>query len=159
MREPSHFPLKTGHTLLHLVRVNRDGDPGTESNDITVDQAGKVVDSVTRYYDILQGLSGRESVRNEISKYEAIAFLLAEGHGSNAGDLFPGFPPVESGSGLDAFFRRLYNVYVRRYPYVAPSMAAVRQVQWREDSPAFQQSEDELQTGIRDVLDYVPRLA
>ena len=145
--------------FLHLIRVNRDGNPDTKSNDITVDHTGRVVDSVTRYYDILQGLSGRESVRNEISKYEAIGFILVEGHGASAGDPFPDFSPSEDNTGLDAFFRRLYDAYVRRYPYVAPSMAAVRQVEWAEDSPAFQQVEDESQADIRDVLDYQPRLA
>lgn len=144
--------------FLHLVRVNRDGDPDTKSNDITVDHAGRVVNSVTRYYDILQGLAGRESVRNEISKYEAIGFLLVEGHGSVMGELFEGFPAANSDSALDGFFRRLYDVYIRRYPYVAPSMTAVRQVQWREDSPAFAQIEDELGAGVSDLLDYEPRI-
>jgi len=145
--------------FLHLVRVNREGDPQIKSNDVTVDHAGHVADSVTRYYDILQGLSGRESLRNEISKYEAIGFLLVEGHGENAGDRFPGFPPTEDDTDLDAFFRRLCDVYVRRYTYVAPSMTTVRQVEWTADSPAFQQAEDELQAGIGDILDYHARLA
>ncbi len=145
--------------FLHLVRVNRSGDPATKSNDVTIDGTGQVVASVTRYYDILQGLSGRESVRNEISKYEAIGFLLIEGHGPMAGGLFEGFPPVGSSTDLDAFFRRLYDVYIRRYPYVAPSMAAVRQVQWQEDSPAFAQMEDSLGADLTDLLDYQPRIA
>jgi len=145
--------------FLHLVRVNREGDPNTAGNDITVDGGGHVVDSVTRYYEILQGLAGRETVRDEISKYEAIGFLLVEGHGASAGEQYAGFPPSEDRADLDAFFRRLYDVYIRRYTYVAPAMASVRRVEWDEDSPAFRQAEDELQAGICDMLDYAPRLA
>jgi hypothetical protein len=147
------------YAFLHLIKVNRAADPDIEPNDVSVDDDGNVVEAVLRYHDILCGLAGRELVRNEISKYEAIGLLMVEGHGPRVGTLFADFPPSDSQIAFGDLFPRLYRVYDRRYPYVAASMSGVRRVEWDEASPAFGEIEDELGGDIADAFDYVPRIA
>jgi len=147
------------YAFLHLIKVNRSGDPGIEPNDVSVDEDGNVVEAVVRYHDILCGLAGRELVRNEISKYEAIGLLMVEGHGTHVGTVFRDFPPSDSQIAFGDFLPRLYRVYDRRYPYVAASIAGVRRVQWDEASVAFRDIEDELGTDLANAFDYVPRIA
>ncbi|MFW6156425.1 MAG: hypothetical protein ACOC7J_03820, partial [Armatimonadota bacterium] len=109
------------YAFLHLIKCNREGDPDVERNDISVDCDGCVTDTVARYHNVLEGLTGRELVRNEISKYEAIALLMIDG-GANGIEPFQHFPEADSSTRFEDFFPRVYNVYDRRFPYVAASI-------------------------------------
>lgn len=76
--------------FLHVIRANREGPLAPDAahflkadesgnvvaNDIAVRGDGEVVESIVRYHDVLLGLAGRDGVRNDISRYEALALAM-----------------------------------------------------------------------------------
>lgn len=146
------------YAFLHMIKCNREGDPEVERNDISIDAGESVTDAVRRYHDVLKGLTGRELVRNEISKYEAIALLMVDESGDGIVP-FEGFPGPESTTRFSDFFPRIYSVYDRRFPYVAASIKSVERVAWRSDSPAFDELASATGREPSALFDYRPRLA
>jgi len=144
--------------FLHLVKCNRAGDAEVLSNDVSIEADGCPTDAILRYHDVLAGLTGRQLVRNEISKYEAIALLMVDASGGHPA-VFAGFPTAESATRFGGFFARIYRVYDQRFPYVAASMKGVQRVAWDQDSPAFAQLSEVTGRGLDDLFDYRPRLA
>lgn len=146
------------YAFLHMIKCNRDGAPDVKRNDISIDCEECATDAVVRYHDVLAGLTGRELVRNEISKYEAISLLMVD-ETTDAIAPFNSFPPPQSPTRFDDFFPRIYTVYDRRFPYVAASLKQVERVAWQEDSPAFAELSALSGRSIGDLFDYRPRLA
>ncbi|HCA46605.1 MAG TPA: hypothetical protein DEP45_04355 [Armatimonadetes bacterium] len=146
------------YAFLHLIKCNRQNEPGVKPNDVSIDCAGCATDAVARYHDVLEGLTGRELVRNEISKYEAVALLMVE-QIADAACTFPSFPPANSMARFSDFFPRVYGIYDRRFPYVAPSMHQTERVAWAETSPAFNGLMTATGRELASVFDYEPRLA
>ena len=78
--------------FLHVIRANREGPLAPEAahflkaddagnvaaNDIALRGDGEVVESIVRYHDVLLGLTGRDGVRNDISRYEALALAMVD---------------------------------------------------------------------------------
>ena len=62
--------------FLHFMRANQDGKTNLAPNDIAIAKAGEVVASIRRYHDVLMGLTGRRLVRDDITRYEAVAIGL-----------------------------------------------------------------------------------
>jgi len=141
-----------------LIRGNREGGPGVNSNDVCIKADGSIVDAVRRYHDILEGLSGREHVRDDPSRYEAVAMTLVECHGDSAGLRVAGLPPA--GGALDpaSFFPSLYRLYDLRYPYMA-RIAGVERVAWSRTSPVVQDILDACSEDPEPILGYGLRLA
>jgi len=103
--------------FLHLLKANREGTPGLAANDISVDATGTVVPAVQRYHDVLLGLAGRRLVRDDYTRYEAVALAMVESSGASKGAVLPGFPSADSPLLLTHFFTTLYATYDLRFPY------------------------------------------
>jgi len=143
--------------FLHFMRANREGTTDLAQNDIAVCKSGEIVPSIRRYHDVLLGLAGRRLVRDEITRYEAVAIGLVEPMQPEAGKLRADFPPSDSPLNPTRFFDTLYSTYDLRFPYVAASLATLRRLEWEADSPALKA----LLTpaGLNAVLGYAPRVA
>ena len=123
------------------------------SNDIALQDSGAPVESIVRFHSALSELTGRRGIRNDVSRYEAVALAMVDMTASTAGELLESFPGEDSPLRLEQFFKTLYIRYDERFVYSAPDLKAVTQrVCWAPDSPAF--SEDRMKE-----IDYSPRLA
>jgi len=158
LHESPHDLSRACNAFLHLIKCNRAGDQDIRPNDVSIEDGECVTDAVQRYHDVLVGLTGRELVRNEISKYEAIALLMAD-RTAGTGCSFAGFPGPGSPTRFSDFFPRIYRVYDRRFPYVAASMKQVERVAWDEASPAFTELSSRTGRDLAGLFDYRPRLA
>lgn len=136
--------------FLHVLRGNRQ-DKDAERNDTAILANGNVVDSIARYHDVLARLTGRADLRNEVSKYEAVAISMINPYEPDIGLIVQSFPDSSSALLVDRFFPTLYRQYDLRFVYAAPSLAGTtRRVEWDPESPA-----------LADMLerDYEPRVA
>ncbi|MEE7492213.1 hypothetical protein [Methylobacterium oryzae] len=108
------------------------------ANDIAVGRGGAPVEAVLRFHHALSELSGRRSIRDDVSRYESVALTLVEPEGHEAGGVLEGFPPPDSRILLRDFFSTLYLRYDERFVYGAPDLKSVtRRRFWTEDSPAW----------------------
>ena len=136
--------------FLHVIRANHEGTIG-QRNDIAILEDGSVDLGIQRYHDVMNRLAGRSDVRNEASRYEAIALALVETQGDQLGTVRADYPPTGSLLSLDSFFARLYSTYDLRFIYSAPALSSkTSRLEWAVDSPALQQCEE---------LELAPRLA
>jgi hypothetical protein len=123
--------------FLHILRANRQTD-GYELNDVAIDASNSVVDAIVRYHDAVARLTRRSDIRNEVSRYEAIALALVETGDGNTHQVFRGFPDASSPLYFDHFFQSLYDAYDRRFVYPAPSLEkTTKRIEWASDSPAI----------------------
>ena len=130
---------------LFLIRANREGR-GVASTDVVVDRTGRPVEGVLRFHQALSAMTGRLGVRNDASRYEAIAMAMIEVSGGRGGELIDDFPDANSPVHFGRFFETLYRRYDERYVVSAPQLARrTRRLEWSVDSPAF---EAELRHGL-----------
>jgi hypothetical protein len=109
-------------------------------NDLAFSAGGEVVDGLIRFHAALRALANRRGIRNDVSRYEAVALALV-GTGSAAGDILGEFPPGDSSLRTERFFETLYAHYDERYVYGAPALSSVTsRREWSENSPAFDPS-------------------
>jgi len=133
-----------------------DPSAGTASigNDLAVDHRGTVVNGIVRFHAALREMTGRRGIRDEISRYEAMAMALVEPKGDVAGTALASFPGTDSPLHLEGFFQTLYQRYEERFVYGAPLLAdrgiSTRFI-WADDSPAF--------SGGGPSLSYEPRIS
>ena len=135
--------------FLHVIRANREGPIAPEAahflkaddagnvaaNDIAVRGDGEVVESIARYHDVLLGLAGRDGVRNDISRYEALALAMVDPEGRA---VLADWPAASSPLRIDGFMGAIYRAYDQRYVYAAPKLARrTRRLAWQGASPAF----------------------
>jgi hypothetical protein len=156
---------------MFVIRANRTAEIiaelGTEervpartlaANDIAIQRGGEPVEAILRFHAALRELTGRRGIRNDGSRYEAVALALIETTGMETGEVLAGFPPHDSPLRLDQFFQTLYLRYEERYLYGAPELKAITQrLAWSPMSPVFSHAESE--TSEFPALDYAPRLA
>lgn len=122
---------------LFLIRANREGR-GVASTDVVVDAAGRTVEGVIRFHQALSAMTGRLGVRNDASRYEAIAMAMIEVSGRRSGQLVTDFPEIDSPIHYERFFETLYRRYDERYVVSAPQLARrTRRLDWSIDSPAL----------------------
>ena len=120
-----------------LIRANREGEQVART-DVVIDGRGSPVEGVVRFHQALSAMTGRLGVRDDSSRYEAIAMALVEMSPDNPGELTPGFPPGDSTVHFDRFFGTMYRRYDERYVVSAPLLAErTRRQEWSRDSPAF----------------------
>ena len=156
---------------LFVIRANRAAEiiaeVGTEervparalaANDIAMQRGGAPVEAILRFHAALRELTGRRGIRNDGSRYEAVALGLIETTGAETGEVLAGFPPHDSPLRLEQFYQTLYLRYEERYLYGAPELKPITQrLTWSPASPVFSHAESE--TGEFPALDYDPRLA
>jgi len=136
--------------FLQVLRANREGR-GVPRSDIAVHKNGAVVDAIVRYHDVLARLAGRPDLRNEASRYEAVALALVSPYAPHVGEVMPHFPPSDSPLLLKDFFARLHTQYDQRFVYAAPQLGPVtRRLLWDAESPVI---------GDKRVAGYEPRVA
>ncbi|MXX61662.1 MAG: hypothetical protein F4112_01380 [Holophagales bacterium] len=135
--------------FLHVIRANREGplapeaahfltpdDAGNlDANDVAIRADGGVAEAVVRYHDVLLGLTGRGGVRNDLSRYEAVALAMVD---PESPAVLTDWPLVASPLRIDGFMDAIYRAYDQRYVYAAPKLASrTRRLTWRPDSPAL----------------------
>ena len=127
------------------------------SNDMAVQQDGNPVESIFRFHSALRELTGRRGIRNDVSRYEAVALAMVEPKGDRAGDLLKDFPPRDSPLRIERFFQSLYQRYEERYLLGAPDLKTVtRRLEWAPSSPVFDAAK--IVAGGFPVLDYEARV-
>lgn len=96
------------------------------------------VESIVRFHAALRELTGRRGIRNDVSRYEAVALAMVESDGEECGNLLSGFPAEDSPLRLERFFQTLYQRYEERYLLGAPDLKTqTRRLEWAQESPAF----------------------
>ena len=126
-----------------------------KANDIAIlpGPAGETAtDSIIRFERALSEMSLRQGIRDEISRYEAMALALVEPKGDQAGSVYQGFPLQDSPMHHARFFQTLYQRYEERFVYGAPLLAErgiTTRFEWAPESPAL--------AGVE--MDFVPRVA
>jgi hypothetical protein len=128
-----------------------------QANDIVLQQDGSPVLSVRRFHSALRELTGRNGIRNDVSRNEAVSFALVETAGEEAGRIIGDFPPVDSRLRAERFFETLYRHYDERYVYSAPDLNNItRRLAWSPESPVFGPDKGGLGSGLE--IDFEPRL-
>ena len=125
--------------FVHFLRATDETDGELRPNDILL-RREQVLASVKDYARILEGLAGRNLVRNDYSRYEATALALLKPKVATSDSvLYDGFPESTSVLRLDKFFATLYGVYDLRYvyTYTDPGLKHLARVMWHPDSPAL----------------------
>lgn len=108
-------------------------------NDIAVLDDGKPHQAVIRYHLALSGLTNRAGLRNEVSKYEAVALTLINVDEDSLGSVVEGFPPPDSPLHFNNLMPTIYKQYDLRFVHQAPDMKKLTwRKGWAEDSPALQ---------------------
>ena len=122
---------------LFLIRANREGR-GVASTDVVIERTGHPVEGVVRFHQALSAMTGRLGVRNDASRYEAIAMAMIEASARCGGELIEEFPDSDSPIHFERFFDTLYRRYDERYVVSAPQLARrTRRLEWSVDSPAL----------------------
>ncbi len=161
-------PLVYGYLV--IMRANRSEEvrknseqPGRESeriqlgrpladNDVAIDSEGRPVALVRRFHAALRELVDRRGIRDDVSRYEAIALALASTRPEHAGRPIDVFPEPDSPLRFERFFQTLYRQYDERFVYGAPDLRHVTaRNEWADDSSAFS-------AAVLNDLDYGPRI-
>jgi len=115
----------------HVMSANRAGT-NVNPNDVAIESDGRVSDSIARYHDVLSRLAGRSDLRDDPTKYEAVALALVKPDRKSAGEVLSSFPASSSPLLLKDFFQKLYDQYDRRFVYAAPSLDSVtKRNEWK----------------------------
>lgn len=122
--------------FLHVIRANLAADV-SDRNDVAINADGTVVDSIQRYHDVISRLTNRGDLRNDVSRYEAVAIALVHPRGTNVAEVVGDFPLATSPVAFERFFDRLYSAYDHRFVYAAPALESkTRRLVWDRSSPA-----------------------
>ena len=151
---------------LFVVRANRssmvDNEASTADrirtrrltpNDVAISDSGQPVESIVRFHAALCALTGRQGIRDDVSRYEAVSMGLIDVVVDNVGQRLPDYPHSDSPLVFERFFETLYLRYDERYVYSAPDLSSkTRRMEWSPDSPA-------LASSVSSSMDYEIRLA
>jgi hypothetical protein len=155
------FVIRANRQVEDVVTILSTGDatPAKQlaANDIAVQYGGGTVESIIRFHSALRELTGRRGIRNDVSRYEAVALAMVEPIGEKAGEVMPEFPPTDSPLRIERFFQSLYLRYEERFLFGAPDLKSVtKRLEWSPSSPALAASAELI--GSFPVLDYEVRL-
>ena len=129
------------------------------ANDIAIQAGGEPVESIFRFHTALRQLTGRQGIRDDGSRYEAVTLAMVKTTGERAGDVMSTFPAYDSPLRIEQFFETLYLRYEERYVLGAPDLKSVtRRYQWDASSPVFNEITDLTNDYVSPVLDYKPRV-
>jgi hypothetical protein len=139
------------------VPVTPEEEEQIKANDIAILESGEPTDSIKRFHAALSQMTRRHGIREEISRYEAMALAMIEPKGDQAGSVVPGFPLNDSPLHFDRFFSDLYQRYEERFVFGASILderGITGRYRWAEDSPVF---ENALALNNWPILDFEPR--
>lgn len=134
----------------HVLRGNDESDASPlahfkledgryTASDIAITAAGSLGTGVERYAAALARLSERDDLRDHPSSYEACGLTLVNVCGEDAGCVHPLFPKDNAVLDYNHMFRRLYELYDRRFVYQAPSLGSrTRRNEWNPESPLLE---------------------
>jgi len=139
------------YAFWNVIRANREGplphdapsflkprDGCCRAEDVAIRHDGHPSNQIARYHFALEGLTGRSSVRQEPSLYEAVGLTLVAVDPSSLGDVLQSYPGPDSPLLLERMFQTIYDQYDLRYVYQARALAPkTRRVEWAPDSPAL----------------------
>jgi len=135
--------------FFQVLRANREGG-GIDPNDVAVRTNGAIAEGISRYHNVLARLADRNDVRDDVTKYEAVALTLVSPDPPDPGGVVSGFPPSDSPLLLDRFFEKLYRQYDQRFVFAAPGLErTTRRLEWDMDSPAVRDTR---------IAEYQPRV-
>lgn len=126
--------------LEEASEATQTGEPARElaANDMAMTEGGEPVAGIMRFHNALRELVGRRGIRNDVSRYEAIALGMVEMNRAGRGELLDSYPAEDSPLRLERFFATLYLRYDERFVTSAPDLSAVtRRLEWTVDSPAL----------------------
>ena len=127
------------YAFLSIIRGNTP-TAETQPNDVAVDADGSPHDTIRRYGDVLERLTAREGIRDEASRYEAVALAVVA---PATGRMLTTFPGDDSPLRFEAFFDSIYRRYDERYVYAAPALtASTQRLTWRVDDSVRQRMGD-----------------
>lgn len=122
-------------------------------NDVALTDSGQPVESIVRFHAALCALTGRQGLRDDVSRYETVTISMIGVDVDNVGQRLPDYPPSDSPLVFERFFETLYLRYDERYVYSAPDLSSkTRRMEWSADSPA-------LASSVASSMDYEIRLA
>lgn len=116
------------------------GTPGEaiRGNDIAVLSDGRPHPSVVRYHLALSNLTGRNGIRNEVSRYEAIALTLVNVDDQSLGEPIQDYPPSDSRLHFNKLMPAIYTHYDLRFVYQAPDLKRwTGRKGWDDSSPVL----------------------
>lgn len=137
------------YAFLHVLRANREGpvpengkhflkadDEGNvDVADIAIRKTGEPTEQIRRYHDALSGLVNRKGIRNDLTRYEAVALVLVSPEAAIFGEIVTTYPPVMSPLLIGDFFKRVYEQYDQRFVYGAPDLVTTtRRLEWAKES-------------------------
>lgn len=135
---------------LFVLRANQ-AELGAAPTDIAIDPHRAPIEAVIRFHSALSAMSERQGIRDDLSRYEAVAMMMVEMAEGRMGNLLDSFPPIESPVYHKRFFDILYRRYDERYVVGAPQLAnKTRRGIWSSNSPAL--TDEALRS-----MDYEPR--
>jgi hypothetical protein len=110
-----------------------------DPNDVVLSEHGEAADSIKRYHQAMAGLTGRDGIRDDPSRYEAVALTLVDAIGEMSAEIVDSYPGRDSPLLLEDFFKKIYDEYDLRFVYQAPALAPrTRRLVWDASSPVFQ---------------------
>ncbi|MFO0790334.1 MAG: hypothetical protein U0805_12845 [Pirellulales bacterium] len=136
--------------FLHVMRANLAKDV-SNPNDVAIQADGTIVQTIKRYHDAMARITNRSDMRNDVSRYEAVAIALVHPRGDNIAEVVNDFPLSSSPLAFDRFFERLYAAYDLRFVYSAPALhSTTRRLEWDPGSPIMPDAQ---------AAGFVPRFA
>ena len=116
------------------------GVPGdlARSNDVVILENGQAHQSVVRYHLALSNFTGRNAIRNDVSKYEAVCLAIVNVDGDSSGSIHQGYPTLDSPLHFSKLMPSIYRNYDLRFVYGAPDIRSLTERKgWDEYSPVL----------------------
>jgi hypothetical protein len=118
-------------------------------SDLAIKEDGQVQPCVIRYHQALSGLTGRNGIRDDVSKYEVAALTLVNVDEDNLGTAAD-YPPQSDPLHFERFLHTIYTQYDLRFVYQAPDLVSrTYRIGWDDSSLALQDWR---------IAEYQPRL-
>lgn len=129
---------RAGAVPSNAPKVLQCADGMVRRNDIAILEDGQAHPVVCRYHLALSRLTGRAGIREDVSKYEAVALTLVNVDENTIGETYLSYPELSSLLHLNSFMPTIYQQYDLRFVYQAPDLKKVTiRRGWDESSPVF----------------------
>jgi hypothetical protein len=110
--------------------------------DLLTDLRSAISDQIQRYHDAMARITNRVDIRDDVSRYEAVAIALVHPRGDNIAEVVADYPLTSSPLAFDRFFDKLYEKYDLRFVYSAAALKKyTRRLEWLSDSPVLAEAE------------------
>ena len=142
------------YAFWNVLRANREGLVHTGSpaflkpdsrgryrrEDVAILRDGSPVQSIMRYHFALKGLTGRDSIRQQPSLYEAVGMTLVDVLPGHIAEVYRDYPPKDSPLLMNRMFETIYRQYDQRFLYQAPALKhRTQRLEWDPNSPVLKE--------------------